>query len=60
MILYNDYKNGFFSNSNKMRPKKYNFRVLWNWDHPPFTSFSVYAKNILFEEKSEKKDKGTW
>lgn len=38
-----------------MRRRKYKFKVfLSNLDHQPFTSFSVYAKNILFEEKSEK------
>ena len=48
-------KMDFFSKSNKMRRRKYKFKFfLSNWDHHPFTSFSVYAKNILFEEKSEK------
>ena len=55
LIFYNDNKNGFFSKSNKMRRRKYKFKdFLSYWDHHPFTSFSVYAKNILFEEKREK------
>ena len=36
-----------------------NLKFLSNWDHHPFTSFSMYANNVLFEEKW-KKDNGTW
>ena len=62
LIFYNDYKNGFFFQSQiKCDGGNINLKFfLSNWDHHPFTSFSVYAKNILFEEKSEKKYIGTW
>ena len=56
LIFYNDCKNGFFFQSQiKWDGGNINLKFfLSNWDQRPFTSFSVYAKNILFEEKSEK------
>ena len=61
LIFYNDYKNGFFFQSQiKCDGGNINLKFfLSNWDHHPFTSFSMYANNVLFEEKW-KKDNGTW
>ena len=45
---------------NKMKFKGCRFKVSSNWDHPCFTSFIVYEKQILsfWQKRKKKKSKG--